>query len=106
MCRYLENKQFEKATQFCKKFGKDMEEFIFSRIKLGTPNVVEYGNYYAAMVKVDISERVNVNVNSLKFWEGIMNVEKPEVNYRLPLFWQPQNEMLLKENNSIDFEIK
>ncbi len=105
MCKYLENKAYEKATHFCNKFDKDMEDYIFNRVKLDIPNVVVHGNYYAAMVKVDISERVNINVKSLKFWEGILNVEKPELNYRLPAYWQPQNGMLLKENNILGIPI-
>ena len=95
MCKYLETNNIEKAKDFCENFDSDMEEYIVNRIRMDIPNVVEYENYYAAMLKIDISERVNIEVNSLKFWEGILNIEKPALNYRLPIEWQPDTTSLV-----------
>ncbi len=95
MCKYLETKNIEKAKDFCENFDSDMEDYIVQRVKLDVPNVVEFENYYAAMLKIDISEKVNIDVNSLKFWEGILNIEKPASNYRLPIEWQPDTTSLV-----------
>ena len=102
MCKYLEAKNFEKAKTLCEKFDETMVDYICERVKLEIPNVVEYGNYYAAMLKIDISERINVDVNSLKFWEGILNIEKPAMNYRLPKEWQPERMgLIVKQDGAI-----
>ncbi len=95
MCKYLETNNIEKAKDFCENFDSDMEEYIVNRVKMDIPNVVEYDNYYAAMLKIDISERINIEVNSLKFWEGVLNIEKPALNYRLPIEWQPDTTSLV-----------
>ena len=99
MCKYLENKNLEKAKTLCEKFDEKMEDYIVDRVKLSIPNVVEFDNYYAAMLKVDISQRMNMEVTSLKFWEGILNIEKPEMNYRLPKEWQPDKTGLIVKQN-------
>jgi len=89
MCRYLESKNIEKAKDFCDSFDNNMEEYIYTKIKKDVPIVIEHNNYYAAMSKIDITEQVNVDVKSIKFWEGIVNIEKPANKYRLPNEWQP-----------------
>lgn len=100
MCKYLATKNLEKARTFCEQFDENMEEYIVNRIKIGIPNVVESNNFYAALLKVDIAERINLEVRSLKFWEGILNIESPASNYRLPKEWQPNNKSLMVRNNS------
>ncbi len=100
MCMLLESNQIEKSRKHCEEFDKGMEDYIVNRIKLQIPNVVDNNNFYAAMVKLDISERKNINVNSIKFWEGIVNIENPVKHYRLPAQWQTDdNGMILKEDN-------
>ena len=101
MCKYLEAKKLEKAQNLCSKFNKTMEEYIVERTKPQVPNVVEANNFYAAMLRIDIAERVNINVNSLKFWEGILNIEKPAEFYRLPREWQPDSTSLMTKSNSV-----
>jgi len=100
MCKYLESKNLEKARTFCERFDDHMEEYIVSRIRLGgIPNIIESNNFYAAMLKIDISQKVNLEVRKLKFWEGILNIEKPSSNYRLPKEWQPNNKSLMVRPN-------
>ena len=100
MCKYLENGYIEKAKVLCDGFDESMEEFIINRVKENKKDFTENDNYYAAMTKIDIMERIAIDVNSLKFWEGVLNIEKPELNFRLPVGWQPANSLILsKERN-------
>ena len=105
MCKYIESNDLEKAKDFCEKFDSEMQEYIKRKITVAVPNVIEFGNYYAAMTRVDISEGVNIDVNSLKFWEGIYNIEKPASNYRLPAQWQPSNGLILREGGIVGLPI-
>jgi Leucine-rich repeat (LRR) protein len=95
MCMYLERNLIEKANNLCSSFDKSMEDYVKSRVKPNTPNLVEHNNFYSALLKVEISEGRNIDVSSIKFWEGILNVEKPELNYRLPYEWQPASQSLI-----------
>ena len=103
MCKYLEKNCIEKAKDMCEGFDESMETYIIERIKNKIPNVVEYENYYAAMLKIDISERMNIEVNKLKFWEGIYNVEHPESFYKLPKEWQSETSLVLKDKSLAKF---
>ncbi|MBR3280452.1 MAG: leucine-rich repeat domain-containing protein [Clostridia bacterium] len=105
MCKYLETRNIEKAKDFCANFGDAMKEYIISRIKCEMPNVIESNNYYAAMLKIDITEGVNLDVNNIKFWEGILNIEKPASNYRLPNEWQPLNSLVLRRRTALGLSI-
>ena len=79
MCKYLERNDIEKAKDLCERFDENMEDYIVDRVKCQVPNVVQNNNFYAAMLKIDICERTNIEVNKLKFWEGIFNIEFPVV---------------------------
>ncbi len=105
MCKYLETRNIEKAKALCEGFDETMEDYIVERVKNNINDFAYDDNYYAAMLKVDICERVNIEVNSLKFWEGILNIEKPSSNYRLPPQWQPDNSLILAPNHSLGFSI-
>jgi Leucine-rich repeat (LRR) protein len=100
MCLYLKDNQIEKAKSFCESFDSRMEEYIFNRIRPSYPVIIENDNYYCAMLKVEIAEKRNINVNDIKFWEGIYNIEYPESNYRLPEQWQPEIKSLVAKENS------
>ena len=105
MCKYLESRNIEKAKDFCVNFNDKMKEYIISRVRKDIPNVIESNNYYAAMLKIDIMEGVNLDVNNIKFWEGILNIEKPNQNYRLPNEWQPNNSLILRKKGSLGISI-
>ena len=104
MCKYLETRNIEKAKALCENFDEVMEEYVIHRIKNSTNDFAYDDNYYAAMLKIDICERINIEVNSIKFWEGVLNIEKPYLNYRLPPQWQPDNiGLVLAPNHSLGF---
>ena len=103
MCKYLEKNCIEKAKDMCENFDESMETYIIDRIKNKVPNVVEYDNYYAAMLKIDISERMKIEVTKLKFWEGIYNIEYPASFYKLPKEWQTETSLVLKDKSLAKF---
>lgn len=103
MCKYLERNYIEKAKDLCERFDESMEDYIVDRVKTQVPNVVQNDNYYAAMLKIDICERTNIEVNKLKFWEGIFNIEHPESFYKLPKEWQEETALVVKDKSLAKF---
>ncbi len=101
MCKYLEINYIEKANNLCATFDNSMEEYITTRMKQIDSNLLESNNYYAVLFKAEILKHKNMDVNSLKFWEGILNVEKPLFNYRLPNEWQPTGQALILKPSGI-----
>ena len=107
MCLYLKDNQIEKAKVLCESFDDKMEQYIFARVKPSYPVIIENDNYYCAMLKVDIAEKRNINVKTLKFWEGIYNIENPSSNYRLPEECQPEiTSLVVKEKAVLGFANK
>ncbi len=107
MCLYLKEGQIEKAKTLCSTFDDKMEQYIYDRIRPSYPVIIEHDNYYCAMLKMDIAERRNIEVNSLKFWEGIYNIENPSSNYSLPEQWQPEvKSLVVKDNGFLSFTKK
>ena len=100
MCLYLKNNKIEQANLLCSGFNDDMKKYIMNRIKPVYPSVVVNDNYYVAMLRLEIGEGRNIDVRSIKFWEGIYNIEYPDSNYVLPNEWQPTVTSLIPKEKS------